>query len=106
MREAIIERVIAKPPAEVWPLLSDLGCWLEPDMRWRIDHDETTPGSRLVARLWEKPGTSSQLVIELDEGPEGTSLVTVTETQDRSFNVDARLSTRPGTNALAMAGAR
>lgn len=92
MEAITTERILTKPPHEVWPVLSDLARWLEPGVRFRVDENETEPGTKLIARLWEQPGASSHLAVELAENEDGGSTVTVTQTQDRHFAIDASLS--------------
>ncbi len=93
MRETRIKREFSKPPDEVWSVLSDLDRWLEPGVRWRIDADASQPGQTLVARLWERPGASSLVTVELEATDDDGTTVTITEQQDRNFELDATLST-------------
>ncbi len=91
MREIQIKREFSKSPDEVWPVLSDLDRWLEPGVRWRVDAEASRPGKTLVARLWERPGASSLVTVELEAAGTGGTTVTITEHQDRNFEVDATL---------------
>jgi hypothetical protein len=93
MRETQIKREFSKTPEEVWPVLSDLDRWLEPGVRWRVDSQASQPGKTLVARLWERPGASSLVTVELEAAGAGGTTVTITEQQDRNFEVDASLLT-------------
>lgn len=80
-------------------MLTDLGGWLEPGLRWRIDEGQSKPEEQLVARLWEKPGASSRLVVDLEPSEDGGTTVTVTEQLDRHFDLDTSLTSvrqRPG----------
>lgn len=94
MRETQIKREFSKPPDEVWPVLSDLDRWLEPGVRWRIDDEASQPGQTLVARLWDRPGSSSLVTVELEMADDDGTTVTITEQQDRNFELDAPLRTR------------
>lgn len=93
MRETQIKREFSKPPDEVWPVLRDLDRWLEPGVRWRIDDDATRPGKTLVARLWERPGASSLVTVQLEAADDDGTTVIITEQQDRNFEVDVTLAT-------------
>ncbi len=92
MNEITVRRTFSLPPHRVWPSLADLACWLEPGLRWRIDETDSEAGRRLVARVWDQPGSSSLITIELDGDDLGGSVVTIVQQRDRHFRVDASLT--------------
>ncbi len=66
--------------------------WLEPDVRWQIVAAETRRPERVVARLWHT-GPAPSTLVEVIVEPDGSdSIVTITESRDRVFDVDASLS--------------
>ncbi len=98
MRETTVKRLFGQTPTKLWPALRDLDRWLEPGVRWKIDERVTRPEELLVARLWERPGSSSLVTFRIEETDGGGSRVTITEQLDRHFDIDATLSTN---NAVA-----